>query len=563
MLTKIKENKYLPYIVILIASALISFNFFRLNISEFNEARIHISRITSMKDVILNNIFPWLISSKHMMGFGYGLNIFYGPITTYIPILISFLCGSTIMGLKIFTLLTIILSGITMYNFVLKVSKSKLIALVASLIYITAPYKITNIYSRNAVGEYTALLFIPMVFEGIYEIINGNKKINFLIIVGAVGLILSHTITTIYVVIFSLIYLIINYKKIIDKETIRNIFIDLLLIILLTSFFLIPLLEHKIDGNYCIFDSEAMGATAIDVQRTGLGFKDLLSLEFGNQEIVFSIGIIILFSLILTPFLYKKAKKNNEYDTFLILGIISLLMCTKIFPWFMFPKVLTIVQFAWRLEGFFVFFISYICACNIVTASKLINDKKCILPLSIIVLTLLTGYGVTSRYVSNGDLGKDKNFEKNISTAEKFSPYNINREYLPLRAFASLQYIENREEGAIVLDGNASIENEEKDGLNFSFKVSNVENANIELPYIYYHGYTVKLNDTVIKPQQSENGFLCINLNESGEVKVNYTGTKIEKLGYVISGLTLIGIIVVVLKVKVGNLIENKKNKKG
>ena len=55
-----------------------------------------------------------------------------------------------------------------------------------------------------------------------------------------------------------------------------------------------------------------MGASAINVQHTGLGFRDLFSSEFGNQEIVFSIGFIILFCLILTPFLYKKQRDNQN-----------------------------------------------------------------------------------------------------------------------------------------------------------------------------------------------------------------------------------------------------------
>ena len=411
-------------------------------------------------------------------------------------------------------------------------------------------------------GEYTAFIFIPMVFQGIYEIINGCKKVNLLIIFGAVGLVLSHTITTIYVFIFALIYLLINYKKIIDKEILKNIFIDLILIILLTSFFLIPLLEHKIDGNYTIFDSESMGSTAISVQRTGLGLIDLISSEFGDQEIVFSIGFIILFGLILTPFVYKQQRENKEYRIFLLLGMIALWMCTIIFPWFMFPELLTVLQFAWRLEGFFIFFISYVCACNIIMVSKLLKDNKNILSIVIIILALFSGYGITSRYVTNGDISNDKKFEDNIILLEKISPYSINREYLPLNAGKNLKYIETREEGAILLEGQATIESGQKEGLDYKFKATGVENAKIELPYIYYHGYTIKLNNNKIKYYQSDKGFIYIDIDESGEVTVSYTGTILEKIGFAISGLTLLGLIIIFFKKKVGLLIENKKNKK-
>ena len=138
-----------------------------------------------------------------MLGFGYALNIFYGVLTTYIPILISLITGSGILALKIFTLITVILSGITMYDFVLELVEDtnlklnpkekiiacnnlKIIALLASLIYIAAPYKLTDIYARTAVGEYTAFIFIPLVFRGLYKLINDKKKANLYIIIGAV-----------------------------------------------------------------------------------------------------------------------------------------------------------------------------------------------------------------------------------------------------------------------------------------------------------------------------------------------------------------------------------------
>ncbi len=565
MLKKLKLKKYIPYIVILIVSLLLCFNFFRLNLSEFNEARIHIARITSIKEVIMNKIFPSFISAKHMSGFGYALNIFYGPITTYIPIFLSFICGSSIMALKVFTLLTVILAGFMMYNFVLKISKNKLLALVSALIYIAAPYKLTDIYSRNAVGEYTAFMFIPLVFNGIYEFINGNYKKNYLIVIGAVGLILSHTITTIYVAIFALAYLAINYKKL-NKKKIIYLFIDLLLIILLTAFYLVPLLEHKVYGDYTIFDSDSMGATGKRVLSTGLSLSDFLSSEFGSQAIVFSFGIIIIFGLILTPFVYKRAKENKEYGLFLVFALISIWGCTKYFPWFLLPNFLTIIQFAWRLEGFFIFFISYICACNIVAVSQIIKDKKNILSIVAIIAITLCGLGGTARYASNGDLQKDKKYEKYLYESSEFGPYQVNREYLPLNSDNKLNYIEDREDKVIVLEGNATINNEEKNGLNLKFEIENIDNAILELPYIYYHGYTVKINEKKVDNYESENGFVCINLNEAGTVTVNYTGTLSEKIAYIISGVTIIIAIFYSIKKqyqekRIGEIIEKRTKK--
>lgn len=540
---KIIKSKYTPYIIILILSIVIMIPLFTMNLSEYNEARIHIGRIVGVKEILAQKIFPSFINSKHMLGFGYALNIFYGPLTTYIPILLSYITNSGIIALKVFTLITVFLSGITMYNFIYEISKSKKIALISSLIYILAPYKLTDIYSRNAVGEYTSFIFIPLVFSGIYKLLNNNKKQAIYIITGAVGLILSHTITTIYVAIFALLYLLLNYEKI-NLKIIKKMLIDGIIIILLTAFYLIPLVEHKTYGNYTIYDSESMLATGADVYMTGIGIKEWASSEFGKQEIVFSLGIAIILGLILTPFVIKKAKNEKEYISFWVLALISAYLSTKLFPWVIMPNFLTIIQFAWRLNGFLIFFISYICAVNVVEFSKVIKDKKNILTMVMIICISICAWLGVARYISKYDYEIDNKFETNLIKAKTRGPYNINREYLPLNAGKNIKYMEERENKTCVVTGEAVIKNEEKQALIDNMEIEVAKKATLELPYIYYHGYTVKLNNKQLKTYQSEKGFLCVDVEESGKLEVEYTGTIVEKMGYVISGISLAGVVV-------------------
>ena len=100
---KIMNSRYFPYLVVILLGIITTIPLFTMNLSEYNEFRIHIGRVTSVKEILEDGIFPPFISYKHMLTFGYALNIFYGSLTTYIPILISFLIGSTTMALKVFT----------------------------------------------------------------------------------------------------------------------------------------------------------------------------------------------------------------------------------------------------------------------------------------------------------------------------------------------------------------------------------------------------------------------------------------------------------------------------
>lgn len=560
---KIINSRYFPYLVIILLGIITTMPLFTMNLSEYNEFRIHIGRVTSVKEILEDGIFPPFISYKHMLTFGYALNIFYGSLTTYIPILISFLVGSTTMALKIFTVFTVILSGTTMYMFVYKVTNKKLIGLISALVYMVAPYKFTNIYSRNAVGEYTAFIFIPMIFLGLYDLINNNKKGNYWLISGGALLILSHTITTVYTVFFAVLFLAFNFKKIKQWSFWKHILIDIIWILILTSFYTIPLIEHKIYGDYLIFDANAMNSSSQFVYQNTNNPLDWLHSEFSHsqtphEDLIFSFGVIITFLMVISIFCYKKTDKKYKdiYGTFGILAIISLFMATKAFPWLVMPQLLTVIQFAWRLNGFFVFFIALVCGVNAVIFANMlskildskIGKKKAIYNLSlgtcsvIIVAIFIIGWFNVSPYIKQFDSRVDKQFENNMLESESIGPYNVNRDYLPLATMNNIQYLQNRENKTIVTNGEAVIRSEKKEKLNDVIEITDVNNATLELPFLFYHGYKVTLNGNEIKTFENDKGFMCVKVNESGTVEINYTGTLIEKAGFIISG---IGIIII------------------
>lgn len=210
------------------------------------------------------------------------------------------------------------------------------------------------------------------------------------------------------------------------------------------------------------------------------------------------------------------------------------------------PKILTIIQFAWRLNGFLIFFISYICAVNIIELSNKIKDKKNILCISsIIVISVSAWFGV-SRYIEKYEYEKETKYEQNLIKREKIGPYNINRDYLPVKAVQDIKYIEERENRTYIIKGEAKIKHEEKKSLTDNIDIEVIKKSTLELPYIYYHGYTAKLNNKIIKTYQSEKGFLCVDLEESGILEVKYTGTIIEKIGYIFTGVTFVVIIIYV-----------------
>ena len=569
IIQKTINNKYIGYVLIFLLSCIIIAPIFSMDLTQNNEARIHMARIFSIDSVLKDGVFPPIIDYKYINGFGYALNLFYGPITTYIPIIFLNLLGTSGLAIKVFAFFTLFLSGITMYNFVYNITQRRSIATISALIYISVPYKLSNIFSRSAVGEYTAFIFIPLVFEGLYNIFN-NKGKSYLLGIGIIGLILSHTITTVYIAIFGIIYLLLNINKLGNWNVWKKLLLNTFVALTVCMFYLIPLLEHYFIGNYTIFDTIAMHSNCPEVYTTTLGFKDLFSSEFGEQEIRFSLGVATYILVAIGIFCYKKIKKEYKetYLCFLLISIITLIMSTKLFPWFIMPSFMGVIQFAWRNLGFFAFFISLICGINAVTFAEGILKKDVLRDTFlfgiIISICVFASLGVMRNW-KFGDLENEKNFDEGIRNTDRVYFFSINRDYLPINALKNQDYIKSRDNCTYILNGKATIISENKTKLKDTVSLSNIENNTIiELPYIYYLGYNVKVkydnNDYVnIKAFESENGMVAIELNESDSAMVNieYKGTMLEKAGY---GISAIGIIMLIILIYADKIRKNKNN---
>ena len=585
VIQKIIHSKFIGYVIILIVASIVVAPLFSMDLTQNNEAKIHMTRILSIDSVIKDGIFPPIIDYSQMNGFGYALNLFYGPITTYIPIILYNIFETSGLAFKIFTFLAVLISGFTMYKFIYTVTKRKSMATIGAIIYISAPYKLSNLYFRNAVGEYTAFIFIPLVFEGLYNIIDNNIRKSYLLSVGIIGLILSHTISTVYTAIFAFLYLLLNIEKLKNLKIWKSIIINILIALLVCMFFIVPLFEYMSLGEYSIYDKSIMHTSCEEVFTTTLGLRDLFASEFGNQEIRFSIGIMIFVLTFLGIFTYKKIKTKykNIYFCFGFIAFIALIMSSKLFPWFIMPSFMGVIQFAWRNLGFFAFFIALFCAINTVTFAEEILKKEWIkdtfLFAVIISICVFSALGVMRDW-KFGDLNNEKVFDKYLSENERIYPYSINREYLPVKALDNIDYMIERENKSYVIDGSANITSEEKNKLQDVLYLENVTDGTIiELPYIYYLGYEVDViynnvdlenkNTTSNRAEttkkqdtfESDNGFLSIKLDscDSAKIIVQYKGTTLEKISYIISAVGIIILILFIYKERRKDLLHGNR----
>lgn len=566
MKSKIK-TKLIDYIIILIFAIIVSIPMLNEDFNIYSDDGIqHIARLMGTTQSIEEGQIIPVIMSNFCNGFGYSWNIFYSPLTAFLPLVFSIFTHSFELILKLFIILVAFLSGIAMYEFVNKISKNRYAGLMAAMVYIFAPYRLTDTYIRVAISELTSFIFLPIVFHGMYNIFNSEEKSikkSLLLGLGATGLIITHSVIAMYTAIFCFIYLLINIKELKNKQVIKMLVINILLIILLTSFYTIPLLEHKLSADYEVFKPGRMERTDSLIQNK---IKPIQLIYTAPYNFCFEIGLVSIIGLVLTILAHKKIEKSAKkfYWFALISGIVCVIMSLNFFPFEKMPAILKMIQFTFRLLEFSSFFFAVLAGINYSLVIKNFKLRDILILCFVTILLLMPAY--------NNCVG----FGKQWSEDKLWPAVEVNEntgrvhagcatfEYLPSKAYENLDYIKTRENRVYVLSGSATIENEEKNGTKMTFNVSNIEeNTTLELPYIYYLGYNIQIEQNgqilTLETFESSNGFVAVNLpnTESGKITVKYTGTTIMQISYIVSIITFISIVIYFIVVKIKSKLKN------
>ena len=510
----------------------------------------HIARAFGTSLEMKESLFPNIISN-FANGFGYSWNLFYGALTTYAITFISVLTGSFVNAYKVFVYICLLLSGITMYKFVYTVAKNNNAAILASVLYLTFPYHLTDLYIRNALGEYVSFVFIPLVFLGIYNLFYTENKKSPYLVIGAAGLIFTHNISTVLVAFFSMLFFAMNVTKLEDKKT-RNAFIfNVVFIVLITSMYWVPLMETMLFGDYQVYE-DGMMSTKESFLDARLDLTQLFVTK-NDGSFVFELGphFMILLAVSLMGF-RKIIPELKELHIFCVISaILAILMSTKLFPWGLFPEEISIIQFPWRMLMMAGFFLSVVCALNAAVLIKNFNAKD-VLVISLISIAYICAF---VGYVTYDDGIKDINtYTLGVLTGKEFEVIagTAKSEYLPVKAYDNRFYLASRDNDVFTLEGKAVIEHVKKNGTNLSAKIEtfDAEYTLFELPYLYYPGYTVRFDGTILDYVETENGFIGIFIqpNDKGTLEVEYTGTKAMGISLLISSLAFITFAIYTIK---------------
>ena len=78
----------------------------------------------------------------------------------------------------------------------------------------------------------------------------------------------------------------------------------------------------------------------------------------------------------------------------------------------------------------------------------------------------------------------------------------------------------------------AFVQNEENDVPDYDFDLVTDGPVTVEIPRIYYVGYTISLDNEEVSYHESENGLIEFELSHAGHVEVRYTGTLAYRISH-------------------------------
>lgn len=75
------------------------------------------------------------------------------------------------------------------------ITRSEKSAWIMSILYTFATYRLTNLYYRAALGESLAMVFLPLLLWGAYEVFYGEERKWYLLVLGISGVLESHVLS--------------------------------------------------------------------------------------------------------------------------------------------------------------------------------------------------------------------------------------------------------------------------------------------------------------------------------------------------------------------------------
>ena len=517
----------------------------------------HLSRIESLTDGLRRGVFPLRVSTIDLFGWGYMPSIYYGDILLYVPAVLRIIGFSITAAYKGYIFFINLATAAVSYFCFTRTSRNRKAGALMALIYCSGTYRIFDIYVRMAVGEYSAMVFLPMIAAGFYdlakkELPDKNACIGDAILMGAgyAGLVCNHLLTTEIALAASVIAFVVLLPRMLRPRVLLTFAGGALLAILLAGYYDIPLLDCMKNDVVYIF---AGLKDRHSIQRLGAYAAQLFSFFFDvyDERQPLTAGLVSMAALVWAGWLLASRKGNRKILILSVLSLLYLWISSDLCPWNWIEhsplKVMTAIQYPWRWIAAARLPLTLLCG-ELLLSGKLPKWAPAgALAACLVSLCIFTGQFTT------------KNIFMNLNDTAEIANWNQigDGEYLPCtrdehKEICVDNYYLTDEITAENLD---SFELLSRDRNNkFVLNVSgSPQDGSLCLPVLRYRGYVVR--DAQGKAMVTDDGPNCciriaIPAGYSGTVTLTYEEPLLWRIGDVLTILSLLGCLIEAIRLQ-------------
>ena len=350
-----KRPRLFPLLIIFSLLPVISI--LRKGVYESGDFNMHIYRAMMFYENIKQGILMPSWGGELNATYGYPVFAFNYILHYYVIALFHFIGFSFVAGMKLFLILSLIGSGITMFLWAKKLFKNELAAFTAAVFYMFAPYHLMTLHFRVN-GENFAYALAPLLFYQLHNLVEKQSGKNILFFGLLLGLLFfAHSANAAFCSLFMIAYLGLLYltKAVRSRKAYLAVLAGYIIGVALASpVFFAHLNLSQYTYGYVLAGKPSftpLWQLLFSPWRMGLLFQG------PRGEFAFIIGYTQIFVLLLMIYLAfrKKVQKKNTINVIFWM-VITIFIAFLITPqswllWKIIP-ILSFAQFSYRLLFF-------------------------------------------------------------------------------------------------------------------------------------------------------------------------------------------------------------------
>lgn len=507
----------------------------RENLNTGHDSEFHRSKLRDLAFRLERGQFGQRMGGYMFNSYGSAASIFYPELWLYAPALMM-VCGATIQLALSFLYIAInAVSGLNMYLCVKRIFKSRTAATCASVLYVLAAYRLTDLHVRCAIGETPAMAMFPLFILGLWEVIFGDKERWPVLSIGAMCVFQSHMISTGLAAVLAICAGICFSVKIIRERRVTAILKAAVMTVLMGLFYLVPFFDYGLQGiNAEVYMCSPVEWTLSPVQ-----------LFAPDTDFPRHIGTSLLFAAVMA--LCMTAGKKDEKARFVRICLVAGAACcfgaTDLFPWEMARRLtmnmIDYLQFPWRLMILADVFLAIAGGYGL---SLLIGENrqmKDVLLAGVLALCIFSANPQIMNAVTDNDYYRF--WKSNTDALLTYEGYQLPG----ARLVDTLDY-------TVHLGDGVTMEAYEKDGTSIAASVRAETDGDIALPLYAFDGYRVTIDGEETAYFAGEKQRLTVHLpaGTEGELRVWFAGKTLWKIADGVSLISMLAMAAYVIRKK-------------